>query len=792
MIILRNLWRNRLYSGLNITGLAISMSAVVLIALWVQNELRFDQYHRNVDLIYRIHTDLKISDTETWYWGNTPLPIAKLLDQTPGVAFKTQIFNAGERVVHRGNESFRLKDIAYAGEGWFDLFTYEVAEGSIKNFGQNPNEAIITEKTAEKIFGRHSALGNQITIDSTDFVVQAVIRNPRPESSFRDDVILPVSAWLKQRNNRENDESWNNFNYSTFVELRPEAVPADISQQLTQLLAVAKEDSSIVLHLEPLTAMHFDQSLKDDVYERGNIKSVWAFGLIGALILLMAAMNYISLTTARAQVRAREIGIRKLVGADKSSLFGQFLKESGVLALIAGAIALLIVYLTLPWFNDLADRNFTLNWTTPLPWLLFGGTIGVSVLLSGIYPALLLAGFQPMKALRGQLGRDGRQRSVFRQGLVVVQFTVSIALLICTIVIEQQRAFIQQKNMGYDRAQTLNFGVDWEQERTLGHKKFLQVRDALLHDLSQQSTVVGVSLANQSPVHIKSTHSGSVKFDGLPEDAHPTVSQLSADARFKDVLGLQMKEGRWFEENNISDLNNVVLNETAARQLGLPQPWLGQRFGFQDREGQVVGIVQDFHFKPLHTEIVPLVVFNNPEWRREFFVKIQPGQTANAIAAVERIWKNYFPGQPINYTFLDEQFEKMYRTEQRAGALFRLFAGIAIFIACLGLFGLATFVATQRTKEIGIRKVLGASVAGITGLLAKDFLWLVVIATMLASPLAWLVMQEWLSSFAYRIGLQWWMFAGAGALAVLIAGCTIGIQSIRAARANPVNSLRSE
>jgi len=770
------------------------MAAAMLIALWVQNELRFDGYHRQAEQLWRVKTDLKINDQETWNWGSTPLKTTELCAQVPGILSATQIMlpSGGQVILQRGAALFEEEKYGYVGPGWFSTFDYEFAEGSAAGFGERPNDVLLTESLARKIFGNHPALGSSLRIDSSDYVVFAVLRDPRPNSSFQENLLLSLESWLRQGSNREQEGAWSNFNYTTFVELRPDAAPEKVAAQLSSLLVAAKQDSSISLRLGALTDLHFDQSIQGDQYDKGSRRSVVIFALIGLLILLMAAINYVSLTTARAQTRAREASIRRVIGAGRAQLFGQFLGESILLATGAGILALLLVQLALPGFSALTERTFTLLWSTPLPWLLAGGTLVTVILLAGVYPAVLLAGFQPMQVLRGAGAPLGHSKSVFRQSLVIAQFSILVALLICTIVIGRQLYFIQHKQVGYDRAQIFTFSIGWRTFQALGKERGESLMTTLEQSLRQSAAVAGLSRANESPVHIQSTHSGSVRFDGLPEDAKPTVAQLSADEHFAELFGLKMAEGRWFEAGNSSDVNNVVLNETAARQLGLPQPWLGQRFGFQGKEGRVIGIVRDFNFLPLQEAITPLVVFNSANWRSRYFIKTQPGQNAQALALAEATWKQWLPDRPFEYSFLDEDFNRMYKSDQRLGSLFGIFAGIAIFIACLGLFGLATFVTAQRTKEIGIRKVLGASVAGITGLLAKDFLVLVLIAIAIASPLAGWAMQHWLADFAYRIDLQWWMFVGAGAGTVVIAFLAVGFQSIKAALANPVRSLRSE
>lgn len=792
---IRNLWNHRLYTSLNLLGLTIGMGAAMLIALWVQNELRFDRYHPQSENLYRINTDLQINDQEIWHWGNTPLKITDLCAQTPGISNAVQLLLplGPKAVLVHQEELFEEEKFAYIGPGWFETFHYDFVEGDAANFGDDPHDLMLTKSLARKIFGTEKALGARLRMDSTEFVVHAVLQDPRPESSFRQNLLLPLKAWLRVGNNQQNSDSWSNFNFNTFVTLQPGVSAESCCAQLNTLFSNTTQRTNTTLRFGALTDLHFDNSIQNDVVDKGNRKAVGIFAFVGLLILLMAAINYVSLSTARAQIRAREAGIRKMVGAGKGQLFWMFLSESVVLASSAGLLALGLVHGALPWFSELTERNFVWEWSNPLPWILLGGTWLLTVIMAGIYPAVLMAGFQPLQVLRGSSkGAKGRTRSIFRQSLVVAQFGISVALLICTLVIGQQRNYIQNKEMGYDRAQVFTFSINFRQFNALGPERSKSMLSAFEQTLGQSAAIVGMSRASENPVEIRATHSGSVRFDGLPESATPTVSKISVDEQFGKVFGLELADGRWFEQGRLNDENNVILNETAAQKLGLPQPWVGQRFSIHGQEGRVIGLVRDFHFLPLREAITPLVMFSGSNWRGNYFVKTQPGQSAQALAVAEKAWKQWFPDRPFKYTFLDDDFNRLYRAEQQAGILFNLFAGIAIFIACLGLFGLATFMATQRTKEIGIRKVLGATVLSITGLLAKDFLKLVLLAILISTPLAYYFMEKWLADFAYRIELQGWVFALAGAAAIALAFITVGFQSVRAALLNPVKNLRSE
>lgn len=788
----RNLARHPLYTGINLVSLSIGMAAALLIGLWVQNELRYDRYHRRAEQVWRITTDLKIGDNEHWYWGTTPLKIAELAEQVPGIVQSAQVKSAAQRemVLWHGPMQFLEKNPAWVSKDWFKTFDFQLKEGSLDAFFERTNSILLSERKAKQIFGDHVAVGQELRIDSTNYLVCGVLKDPLPQSTFQYELWLPVNALLTDPKERENENSWGNFNYNTFVELHPSADVQAVSNQLTELLRKAKGDSSIVMGLQPLADLHFDVHYQDE-YKKGSKTTVGIFAMIALLLLGMACINYVGLTTARAASRAREIGIKKINGAHNRHVFAQVMAESALMIGMAALLGVGLVQLVLPFFNAFTEQNFRFGWADGVSLYLVGGASLVALLFSGAYPAWLLSGFRPMSVLRGQAPvLSGR--SPFRRGLVVLQFAVAVALLAATVVIGEQRRYIDTMPLGYDRNQVFEFNISWQVWRKMGVERVSSIRDVMARALSAETAVAGVSLGSQSPVLIESTHSGSVKYDGMPDGSEPTVSQLNADAEYGALFGLNMSEGRWFERDSKADEANVVLNETAARTLNLPKPWVGQRFEFHGKKGQVVGVARDFHFMSLHDKITPLVVFNDPSWRFRFFVKARQGAEKQAIAAAEKIWKTHFPAHPFQYKTLDDNFEQLYGTERRAGTLANLFTGVAILIACMGLFGLAVFVSGQRTKEVGVRKVLGGSVVGIAALLAKDFLKLVCLSLLFAIPAAYYFVRHWLSDFAYRIELQWWMFAAASIAALVIATITVGFQAIKTAASNPVKSLRSE
>ncbi|GAB3180889.1 ABC transporter permease [Telluribacter humicola] len=783
-IAFRNLWLNKLYSLLNLTGLSVGLAASVLILLWVQNELSFDDYHHQADQTFRVTNTLKVSD-EPWVWSNSPLMLGEAaLREVPGIERVTQFKKPWQALAFRINNDLRSEEnAAFVDSTWFASFDYHFLLGDPKRALDEPNSIVLTESKAQNWFGEPAAaMGKMVRLDSLDMVVRAVVRDNPPNSSFRYDVLLSNV----QNRERSHDENWNNFNYQLFLQLKAGTQPEKIGQQLTQLYHTYKKDSSITASLIPLRDIHFNTTFQSDSLPKGNRRTVTTLGLVGLLILIIASINYVNLATALTSQRAKEVGVKKIIGAGRKRLFAQFMTESTLLTLLALGLALAIIRLCLPLFNNFTGHQFTLDFQNGTLWLLLLGSIGLTILLSGVYPSLLLSSLEPVKVLKGGNVLSSKNTH-FRQGLVIVQFTISIILIVSTIVIFQQLRFAQTQDPGYQREHVFTFQMPYSAGASTPNN-----RDFIKHRLRELHGVVGVTSANQSIVDLQSKHSGSLKWEGRPEEYEPTVAQFSVEPETRSVLGLNLAQGRWFQEDMKLDTANVILNETAVKTLGLKAPVVGQWFEFQGRRGQVIGVVKDFHFRSYHQKIEPMVLFYNPGWQMQVFARISPGAAARLLAEAERIWHERYPETPFRYTFLDESFDRLYQAERKAGQLFNVFANIAILISCLGLFGLATFSAERRTKEIGVRKVLGASVTSIISLLSRDFVILVLIALALATPVAWYAMHQWLQDFAYRIDIEWWVFVLAGTLAVGIALLTVSFQSVKAALMNPVKSLRSE
>jgi ABC-type antimicrobial peptide transport system permease subunit len=503
-------------------------------------------------------------------------------------------------------------------------------------------------------------------------------------------------------------------------------------------------------------------------------------------ILIVACINYINLTTAQASRRAKEVGIKKVIGATKKSLFSQFLTESVLTSLLAMIVAFLLTNLSLPFLETATQSKYNLFETDKI-WLVLGGITLVAVLLTGIYPSLLLTRFQPLKIIKG-INLLGDKNIFFRKFLVVFQFTFTIFLLIGTLVIFRQLQFIQTKNPGYDRQDVFAIEVPWNAPIQSKENFASRFTEQLIHE----NSIAEVTAAKQNMVDNQNSTSGSLDWEGRSPNWNPSTSLFIVNQNFQQFFGLKMAEGRWFRNGSQAEEQNMVLNEMAIRTFKIKKPYIGQRFEINDRKGQIIGIVKDFHFRSMKEQIPPLVMLVNSKWMSYFYVKTKPHQTAQALAGAKKIWSQLVPDQPMKYDFLDESFENLHHREQMQLQLFMAFSGVVLLIACLGLLGLTTFAAETRTKEIGIRKVLGATVSQIVTLLSKDFLTLVTISFVIASPIAWYAMNQWLQDFAYRINISWWIFALAGSAALLIALLTISFQAIKAALANPVSSLRNE
>ncbi len=778
---IRSLSKNRLFTVVNIAGLSLGMAAGLLMLLWTQDELSFDVFHADSKHIYRENAHFE-SGGASQAWAETPAPHALYaLQEIPEVEKAVRVTGDWEAPVFGYRDKrFVEKKGGFADSSFFEVFRTEMLSGNPARPFPARNSIVLTESFARKYFGDSDPLGKILEIGKEKGEVSAVIRDFPGNSIFQYDYLRNFELLKTQFHPGDYwktlESDWGDFNYSTYLKLRPGASTEAVGKKLTSIQHAHNQfDTKSFYSLQPLRDLHLFQP---DGSAPG-MQTVEILGLAGVLLILIACINYTNLATARASTRAREVGMRKIIGAEKQQLFGQFLVESAVVFILAFGLAVIFATLLLPLCNEIADKKLRIDWSNPQTSVLFGGVMLLTLVISGTYPALALSSFQPLQVMKGNvMPRLGG--ASFRKVLVVTQFVFSVALIASMMIIGRQLDFIRSKNLGFDRENVFSFGLS---ENGLKH------RDAVLRALAGEPGVKAVTSGGANILET-GTSTGDTDWDGKTPAATMIVSPINTDYDFMGFFNMQLKEGEGFTGTK-ADSVRFVLNEEAVRQAGLEHP-VGKRFKLWQTEGTIVGVVKDFHFQSLRRKIQPAVFFSQPANNWMVYVKTTGAEAPQAVAAAEKLYKQYEQSYPFEYRFLDDTFDKMYRSEQRTGQLFRAFALIAIFISCLGLFGLSAFTVEKRVKEIGIRKVLGASVAGITGLLAKDFLKLVLLAIVIASPVAWFAMQYWLNDFAYRIEIPWWVFLLAGTAAICVAFLTVGLQSMRAALANPVKSLRSE
>lgn len=788
----RSIWKNKSSSTINLFGLTVGMTAAVFIFLWVQNEMTVDNYHAEKENIYRITNSIQVNNDEAWVWENSPMLLAEAASKDIPDVQKTArvIINSwGGPVMDINHKLFSEKTSAWIDKSWLEVFTYDFVAGNSASFGESPFSIILTESKAKKYFGEGNAVGQIIKVDTVNYTVQAVVKDNPSNSSFQFDVLLNMEGRLSNPATLKNDKTWNNFGYITFIKLRPDANKKAIETKLNKLINDNRTNNNDKVSITPLADMYFESNLQSSDMPRGSKKTTYIFSILGLLLLVTACINYVNFTTAKASIRAKEVSVRKIIGAKRSHLFFQFIAESVTISALALVATILLAKICLPLFNAVTEKHFELPITSLAVWKILLGTLLVSTILNGIYPALLLSSFKPLNVFRGKnilALSDG----FIRKGLVVFQFTLSMMLIVGTIVIYKQLQFIQTSNPGYNVSQIMSLTIPYRSVRKMDAEGRISFLNNLKQELRSQSSVTAVSSGSDEIINVTSASSGNADWDGRDTAYEPTIAKLTADVDFKNMFQLQLKEGRWFT-NDKNDQHNYILNETAAKEFNMHQPIIGQRFTWGGDTGQVIGIVKDFHYKSLHEKIGPMVI-NNDGYNSQLFIKTTPGNIQKAISTTEAVWAKYIADEPFNYTFLDDGFNTLYKSDIKTSKLIFIFSIIAIIISALGLFGLAAFTAEQRTKEIGIRKVLGASVQQITSLLSKDFVALVLIAIIIATPISLWLMNKWLLDFAYRINLTAWIFIAAGGLALLIALISVSFQAIKAAIANPIKSLRIE
>lgn len=780
----RNLYRRWSFSFLNIAGLALGMAVCLLIAIYAIDESSFDRFHENADRIYRLTTHAVVGENEWNAAIVSPALATVLTEEIPEVERVVRLDLFNKVVVKNEDQVFSENRVLAADNALFEVFTFPLAEGEPATALLEPYTVVITRSIADKYFGKNeAALGNILTIDDQPYRVTGILEPVPQNSHFHFDIAFSFNSLRKGR-----DPRWENTNTTTYVLMKPghsaeilpgklDAVQRKYNPDYAQMIEAGY---SWQLRPQLLTDIHLHSHLEDELEPNGDIRNVYLFGLIALFILLIACVNYLNLTTARSADRAREVGIRKTLGAGRNNMIGQFLTESVIVSLLAMILAVGLSEALRGPFSSIAGRDFGVRLLeSPV---LVGGVLLVTLvvaLLAGSYPAFFLSRFQPVEVLRGALA-TGSRNSLFRNVLVVFQFVISISLITATFLVYRQLQFMQQAELGVDRQNV----VVIRNGRKLGDRA-----DSFRDALQGYSRVKGFSHSSAAPFE---EYEGSYFLEkGKNENERRLLNFLRVGYDYLPTLGITLQEGRNFSRAFAGDTAAVILNETAVGVLGMNDP-IGKLVLWGDQPLEVVGVVRDYHYRSLHQAIGPLALLPSA-WGDNLEVRIDSDDVANTLAWLESQWHRHLAGTaPFEYTFLDADYDALFRAEQRVGRLFGAFALLAILIACLGLFGLAAFMAERRAKEIGIRKVFGASTARIIQLLTRDFTRLVIIALVIAIPLAYWSMNQWLNGFAYRVPIGWENFALAGGLALLIAWLTVGFLSFRAAVANPVDTLKEE
>lgn len=779
-IALRNLLKNKGFSFINVIGLSVGMASAILILLWIKHEIDYDQFHEKKDRIFEAWNKDTFSG-ELHCWNTTPKIFARTverdfpeIEQATRVSWPRQyLFSIGEkRLTVQGN---------FVDSNFLNMFSFPLLKGDPDLVLKDMFNIVLTEKCAKNLFGNEEPMGKTIRINDKDnFTVTGILKDLPNNTRFKFDYILP---WAYARKQGDDDESWGNNSTRNYVLLKPNASLASLEPKLRYIKRkYDKDEKTNEMFLYPISRWRLYSRFENGKEDGGLIDFVKMFAVIAAFILLIACINFMNLSTARSEKRAKEVGIRKVVGANKASLIGQFLGESILIAFLAGLVALLIVQLSLPAFGKLTDKILFIDYGNIYFWLLFIGFIIFTGVIAGSYPAFYLSAFKPVKVLKGTFLKSNRVVTP-RKVLVVLQFTFAIILIICTTIVKEQIQHARNRDTGYDKENLVFHSLTGDLR-----KNFPLLKNELL-----ASGVASAVVKTSSPITQGWSDSWGFEWEGKAVDDKTDFDRFCAEDDLGKTIGLQFVQGRDFNLKEFpTDSSGMILNESAVKAMGFKDP-IGKIVKDGDKPYHVVGVIRDFILQSPFQPMKPMVIEGANGYFNIIHMKLNNrNATADNLKRAEAIFKKYNPQYPFEYKFVDEDYASKFKSEQRTGTLAALFSGLTIFISCLGLFGLAAYMAESRIKEIGVRKVLGASVTGITTLLSKDFVSLVVIAFVAASPVAWWFMHNWLQSYPYRVTIEWWIFAFAAILSILIALITVSYHAIRAATANPVKSLRTE
>jgi putative ABC transport system permease protein len=794
----RNMVKQKFFSLINVLGLSIGIAASLFVVLYIVDELSYDLFHTDIEKIYRLDLTGRLNGQEIETTNSSPPVALAMVAEIPEIESSVRIQELSDVIVTVDEESFiEVSGIFFADSNFFEFFDFVLLEGDAKSVLNQPNTVVLTQKMATKYFGDEPAIGKQLVLfnSKTVYKVTGVAANPPSNSHFHFTTLITTVG-----EDRFNSESWFNNSFQSYV--KGFQVLDDMpvvnnkirvltlkyaGPQLEQIMGATFEQfeaqgNAYGYSLRPVKEIHLYSDNDDEIEAGGDIKYVYLFGAIGLFIILIACINFMNLSTAKSSGRAKEVGLRKTLGSARNQLTVQFLFESLIFAVISGLIAVVMVFILFPAFNSFAGKSIDVSqlWSLPMMATAFGVTLIVG-LLAGSYPAFYLTSFNPADVLKGRVSTGARSGKL-RGGLVVAQFTISIILIICTTIVYQQLTFTQDKNLGFEKSNTIVI---------LNTARLETDNQAFKQNLEQQSSIFATSYTNNVFPGVNNT----TIFREFGADVDHIMGNYFGDYDHVEALGYSLVEGRPFSREFLSDSTGALVNEAVVKEMDWDNP-IGEKIVFlgnnEPTNLTVVGVLKDFHFESLHLDIRPIVIQLTQDANRMVVRFNDETDPRSAVELVQAEWEKLAPNELFQYQFMDDNFDALYRSEQKLGQIFYLFTGIAIFIACLGLLGLSAFVAEQRTKEIGIRKALGASMVSISTLLSKEFAKYVLIAIILAIYPAYYIMSDWLSGFAYRIDISAWIFVLSGATALIIALLTVSFQAIRASRVNPVNSLKYE
>jgi len=783
-ISVRNLLKNIGFSLINIMGLSIGITATLLILLWIQNELSFDRFHENAKNLYQVEEDQYYSG-EVYHVTVTPFPSGLVWkEQIPEIKDACRYQWPAGMLFRYGDKAFYENGCVAVDQSFFTMFSFSVLNGDKQTLLTQPYSAVLTDETANKYFGNEDPVGKILQVNNKyEFTVTGIVKKPPSNSTLKFDILVPFD-YLKETG--QYDESWGDNSIRTYVQLTENAVPDTVNRKMTKIVRDQNPDTTTDFLVFPFTRVHLHQHFGYG-NPPGAIIFVFIFSIIAAFVLLIACINFMNLSTARSAGRAKEIGMRKVMGGTRQNLVFQFLSESFLLTIISMIIALLITGLILNVFNDISGKELTFQ--SLFNYRFISGLIILALIITfiaGAYPSVFLSSFKPVSIMKGELSRGARS-GLFRKILVIFQFTLSVILIIGTFVIYKQLLFTRNIDLGFNKEHVLYIHLRGDIKN-----KYYTLKEELL----KNPNVTGVSATMHSPSQIGS-NSGGANWEGKDPELTALISFSAVDFDYIETLQIDILNGRSFSKEYPGDMATdstgvFLVNEEVAKIMGVENP-VGMKFDFLGLKGQIIGVMKNFHFAPIHDKIEPLaLVVSDVKWFNNMFIKTGQGDLTKTMKEIEDTWNKIVPQYPLEYHFLDEDYDNMYRAETRLSRIVKYFTILAIIIACLGLFGLSMFTSEQRTREIGIRKVMGSKVSEIVYLLSAEFTRLVLISCLIAIPVAYFIMKRFLQDFAYHTDLKWWIFVLAGAAALIIALLTVIYQSVRVSLINPASSLRYE